>query len=136
MQDLQPCIDACTDCSAICWQTAAHCLEKGGEHAQAQHIRLLLDCAAICRTSAEFMLRGSDLHDQTCAVCAEICDRCAESCEAMADRDQQMMACAEACRRCAEMCRRMAGETRVTLPSYSGRRLVDDSPQDASSGGA
>ena len=31
---------------------------------------VLLDCAEICQTSANFMLRGSPLHTNTCAACA------------------------------------------------------------------
>jgi hypothetical protein len=68
----------------------------------------LLDCASICHTSADFMLRGSDLHRPTCGVCAEVCQRCAESCERMAE-DELDRRCAEVCRRCAESCRQMAG---------------------------
>jgi len=80
----------------------------GGKHAEASHIQLLLACAEICQTSANFMLLGSDLHARTCGVCAEVCEQCATSCEQMGN-DAQMQACAEACRRCAESCQRMAG---------------------------
>jgi hypothetical protein len=104
--ELHECIDRCTDCHHLCVETVMHCLQKGGRHADPQHIRLLLDCAEICRTSADFMLRESDLHSMTCGVCAEVCARCAESCERLAD-DEQMKRCAEACRRCEESCRRM-----------------------------
>ena len=51
-------------------------LQQGGKHAEAQHIRTLLACAEICRTSADFMLLGTDLHKHTCGACAEVCDRC------------------------------------------------------------
>jgi len=66
-----------------------------------------IDCAQICGTSADYMLRGSHLHTQTCATCAEVCRACAESCERMGD-DSVMRRCAETCRRCAESCGRMA----------------------------
>jgi hypothetical protein len=105
--EMEQCIDNCTQCHAICIETAAHCLSKGGMHSAPDHIRLLQDCAQICATSADFMLRGSDLHGRTCAVCADVCTRCAESCERMAD-DEAMRGCAEMCRMCAESCRRMA----------------------------
>ncbi len=78
----------------------------GGQHAEARHITTLLDCAEICQTSANFMLRGSELHTRTCAVCADVCQRCAEESDRMGN-DVQMRACAEACRHCAESCRRM-----------------------------
>jgi hypothetical protein len=84
-----------------------HCLQQGGEHAEAGHLRLLLDCAEICQASANFMLRGSPFHVRTCAACSEICQACAEDCEQMGG-DERMRACAEACRRCAESCAKMA----------------------------
>lgn len=105
--EMRRCIENCSDCHNICVETSAHCLEIGGRHAEAAHVRLLLDCAEICLTSANFMLRGSELHGRTCAVCAEVCERCATSCETFGD-DPLMKQCAEICRRCAESCRKMA----------------------------
>lgn len=107
-QEMQRCIEECTSCHDVCLQTVSYCLDQGGKHAQAQHVRLLLDCSQICGTSADFMLRGSSLHTKTCVVCAEVCAQCAQSCEQFGN-DAQMQACAEACRRCADSCRRMAG---------------------------
>ncbi|HEX6980284.1 MAG TPA: four-helix bundle copper-binding protein [Alphaproteobacteria bacterium] len=108
--DIQRCIEDCLDCFRICTETIAHCLQKGGRHAEANHIRLLQDCADICETAATFMMRRSDLHVRTCAVCAETCLRCAEDCDRLAD-DEQMRRCAEVCRRCAESCRQMSMAT-------------------------
>src|SRR5262249_12424204 len=106
--EIQRCINECLNCHSICLSTVTYCLQQGGKHAEAQHIQLLLACAEIYRTSADFMLLGTDLHTRTCAVCAEVCEQCAESCEQMGN-DAQMQACAQACRRCAESCRQMAG---------------------------
>lgn len=107
-QMMDECIQTCIECYRTCLETANYCLEKGGRHAEASHIRMLLACADICQTSANFMLLGSELHARTCAVCAEVCQRCAESCEQFGD-DEQMRRCAEICRRCAQSCRQMAG---------------------------
>lgn len=106
--EMLQCINNCMDCHAVCVQTIAHCLQLGGRHAEASHIRILQDCAQICATSADFMIRGSPFHSRTCGVCAEICETCAQSCERMAQGDAQMQACVDACRRCADSCRRMA----------------------------
>jgi hypothetical protein len=102
------CIVRCSDCHRACTETLMYCLQQGGQHSESNHIRLLIDCAQICQTSADFMLRGSDLHHFTCGACAEVCQRCFEDCAAMSD-DNRMAACAEECRRCAESCRQMAG---------------------------
>ena len=102
------CIELCLDCHKACVQTLPYCLQTGGHHAEANHIRLMMDCAEICQTSANFMLRGSDLHEHTCAACAAVCERCAVDCERMSDGDSRMAACAEMCQRCADACRQMS----------------------------
>lgn len=98
----------CLDCHGTCVATITHCLERGGKHADAAHIRIMMDCAQICLTCADFMLRGSDHAHHLCKECAEICRACEASCRAMADGGAQEMACAEACKACAESCSSMA----------------------------
>lgn len=100
-----------TDCHDICLQTLSHCLDRGGDHAQTEHITLLLDCVEICQTAANFMLRNSAMHSRVCAVCAEVCDRCAEDCERLAAGDDMMQQCARICRSCADACREMSRHT-------------------------
>ena len=103
--DIQACIEECHRCATICIADALfHCLAKGGAHIERGHFTLMLDCANMCRTAAEFMARGSERHRDTCRLCAEICRACAESCESLDGMEE----CAEACRRCAESCERMA----------------------------
>jgi hypothetical protein len=83
-----------------------HCLSLGGKHAAPDHIRTLIDCAQICATSADFMVRESPLHAHTCRACADVCAPCAASCEQLGGAE--MNQCAEECRRCAAACREMA----------------------------
>jgi hypothetical protein len=104
--DMRKCIEACQSCHEICLETVEHCLTQGGKHAAPDHIRTLMDCAQICETSADFMIRGSDLHSHTCHACAAICEQCAVSCEQLPG--PEMKACAEECRRCADECRAMS----------------------------
>ena len=106
-ESMQACIDACTSCHQTCLHTLRHCLAKGGKHVDASHITLLLDCAQICATSADFMTRHSEQHKATCRACADVCRACAASCEAVAD-DDMMKQCAEECRRCADSCATMS----------------------------
>jgi hypothetical protein len=102
---LQDCIAACSHCHQVCLQTAMnHCLEAGGKHVEAAHFRLILNCAEICQTSANFQLSSSAFHHRVCEVCAEICEACALSCEEIGG----MEACVKSCRACAESCRQMA----------------------------
>ena len=103
------CIQNCQDCHRACLQTLTYCMKQGGRHAGPDHLRLLMDCADICLTSAAFMIRASDLHAHTCAACAAVCERCADDCAEMSD-DLRMKALADTCRHCAESCAAMAGE--------------------------
>ena len=111
--EMENCIRNCLECHRICLATVAHCLQMGGRHAEPSHVRLLMDCAQICLTSADFMIRGSHLHGRTCAVCAEVCEACAQDCERVDGDDPMMRQCIEICRRCAESCRQMATRARA-----------------------
>lgn len=104
---MKQCIQNCTNCHNICVETISHCVKMGGKHVEEAHLKSLQDCADTCRTSADFMLRGSVLYMQACGLCAEACSRCATSCETFGE-DAVMKACAEECRRCAESCREMS----------------------------
>ncbi len=106
-EQMQRCIEACMSCFSVCEQTLAHCLKKGGRHASPERVKLLLDCAESCRMSVSMLSRESTYHLQQCALCAQVCKACEESCEEFGD-DAQMKACADACRTCADACRRMS----------------------------
>jgi len=102
---MQTCIEACTRCYQVCLQTAMnHCLKIGGKHVEADHFRLMMNCAEICQTSANFQLSSSKFSYRLCEVCAEVCEACVESCEKIGGMDE----CVEACEKCAESCREMA----------------------------
>lgn len=104
--NMRAAVEVANRCRDVCLGTAVnYCLDKGGDHAQQAHIRLMLDCAEICGTASSFMLVDSPYHRDLCAVCSEICSACAEDCEHM----EGMEACVQACRDCAESCRQMAG---------------------------
>ncbi|MBX6742299.1 MAG: four-helix bundle copper-binding protein [Acetobacteraceae bacterium] len=109
MQNLSPeiraCIEECLRCHSVCLGMAMnHCLQQGGKHVEPQHFKLMMACAEICQTAANFMLIGTSHHKHTCAECAEICEECARSCEQVGGMGE----CVQACRRCAESCRKMA----------------------------
>jgi hypothetical protein len=105
-KDVEQCVQNCEECHQACVELLTYCVEKGNKHTDPEHIRILRDCAEICQTSANFMLRGSKLHSLVCNVCAEICRRCAESCQKFSD-DDTMRKCADMCRKCAETCQKM-----------------------------
>lgn len=105
-EGMNRCIENCQFCHRVCLsEMVNHCLEAGGSHLAPRHLKLMMDCAQICQTSADFMIRSSAFHASLCGICAQICDECAKSCMEVGDMDT----CAEACRQCAESCRQMSG---------------------------
>src|SRR5438445_304986 len=99
---MENCIQLCWECRDTCQDTLYnHILERGGEHMDAENIRLLTDCIQACQTAADFMRRNSTLHSSECAACADVCEACAKSCEAMGKEHTPIQRCADICRRCA-----------------------------------
>ena len=109
-EEMKKCIQLCRDCHAICTQTIAHCLKLGGRHATLDHIRLMVDCAQMCATSADYMVRESPFHDRICRLCSELCKECGKDCQQVAGDDQMVKECIEMCRKCAASCERMASK--------------------------
>lgn len=107
IQLLDGCIDDCLSCHISCLTHAAgRGLELGGRHVDPEHFRLMLDCAEICQTAANFMMRSSRNYRNICLICAKICKACAASCQDVGG----MQECVEACWRCAASCDDMAAE--------------------------
>ncbi|MDX2073443.1 MAG: four-helix bundle copper-binding protein [Alphaproteobacteria bacterium] len=100
---MQHCWEARHECQSVLFN---HCIEVGGAHVAAEHVRIIADCIQACQTAADFMVRGSQFSASECATCAEICEACAESCARI--EGEEMKQCAEICRRCAESCRKMS----------------------------
>lgn len=99
---IEDCVRHLLRCHRACLGTAmAHCLETGGEHARPQHLRLMLDCAAICQTAADSLLRKSQFHTRLCDLAADVAETCAKECEALGGMED----CVTACRTCADACR-------------------------------
>ncbi|MBU0799871.1 MAG: four-helix bundle copper-binding protein [Alphaproteobacteria bacterium] len=111
--------EAMKDCTAVCWATRnvceqtlfRHCLEKGGDHVEADHVRLMMDCIDICQLAADAMVRNSPQHAVFCSACAEICEACAESCSQI--EGEEMKKCADECLKCAEYCHDMGAQKKA-----------------------
>jgi hypothetical protein len=105
-EEVQQCLKDSLECYRSCTETTIRCLSMDGRHAEPEHINLLMDCARICSTNADFIMRNSTYYPQTCGICADICDECGDNCDRF--DDDFMKECASVCRRCAESCREMA----------------------------
>lgn len=90
-------------CHNVCLSMAmTHCLEVGGEHSRPQHLRLMLDCAALCAATEDFLSRKSQFHNRVCALCAEVAETCAKDCERLGDMEDCVSACREVAAACME----------------------------------
>lgn len=100
-------IETLIDCAIECSHCAMACLDEDDVKMLKHCIKLDLDCAEICRTTASLLSRGSEHGEHLLKECVEICNACAEECE----KHSHM----EHCRRCAEECRLCAEECSVLI---------------------
>jgi hypothetical protein len=87
-----------------------------------EHLRLMLNCAELCHTAANFMLSRIGLHSIVCVACAEVCTACADSCEDVGDMDE----CVQACRRCAKECQSMGRQPMLGQDRAGVERSLSD----------
>jgi hypothetical protein len=104
----QACVEACVECSAICASCADACLAEDDVQQMVQCIRLNIDCADICETTARLFARPSprdaDALRLQLEACAAICRACGDECAQHAAHMEHCRICADSCRRCAEAC--------------------------------
>lgn len=65
-------------CANVGQKTLAYCLQHGGRHTDAVQYEAVIDCAEFCRTTLDFLVRGSEM-----ARCAEAYRRTADACREM-----------------------------------------------------
>jgi hypothetical protein len=106
-QAMRDCVDACNACRVQCLVNVAHGAESGGALAAAQHLQVLLDCAALCTAAVDLLARGSTRHRELCRLCADVCRACEASCRGMPESSTPAR-CAEVFRACAEACESVA----------------------------
>lgn len=120
-QFTQEAIRSTQDCEALCAQVIQHCLEVGGAHADASHLRLLQDCVDICEATRKIFQRRSPHFSELSFACASICEAAAAACERFIG-DAQMKACANQCRLSAIACRQLVSASTSTSYSEVGVR--------------
>lgn len=109
-------IDACVACEQACTACADACLGEQDLTALATCIRLDLDCADVCRTTAAVLTRhtGLDLAlmRSIAGTCIAACDACAAECTQHAEMHEHCRICADACQACARACEELVGSLR------------------------
>jgi hypothetical protein len=109
-------IDTIIMCSEACTSCADACLSEDMVSELTTCIRLNLDCAEICATTARVLTRqtGFDVNIARAQVeaCATACMACAAECAAHAGMHEHCRVCAEACNRCERACRELLAALR------------------------
>lgn len=113
MSAFMDCAKACDDCARICNLCAAHCTKMAvdGKKEHLATVRTCVDCASICKSASEIVIKSGPFSDLICTACADACKRCGDACEKHADHDPIMKQCAAECRRCEKACRMMMKHT-------------------------
>lgn len=108
---LAACLDACAGCELSCVSCADACLNEKNVDMLRRCIRLDLDCADVCGTTARLLARltsaDATLLRGQLEICAQACAACAVECERHAQHHEHCRICAEACRACEEACEQL-----------------------------
>lgn len=101
-------IDALNDCAQACTADADDDLSEPDVAEMVKCIRLCLDCADICTTTAAVTSRRTDYDPNVTGpllqACIAACKSCGDECELHAAIHVHCLVCAEACRRCQRAC--------------------------------
>lgn len=106
-------VKAAAECTYCCTTCADACLAEEDPAPMRACIRLNLDCADICQTTARLFARPGEQDRETLRAqleaCSTACRACAEECERhwTEMEMEHCRICAECCRACADACDRM-----------------------------
>jgi hypothetical protein len=115
---LSRCIDACVECQETCISCSDACLGERELSRLVTCIRLNLDCAAVCNTTASIVMRANkaghrQLIEAQLTTCIAFCRACASECERHASMHKHCDVCAKMCAKCAEACTELLSSMRM-----------------------
>ena len=109
VEALARCISECLACAQSCTACADAGLAEPDIDLLRRCIRLNLDCADLCATTALMLSRqlepDRELTRRLIELQAFSCQLCGDECERHAERHEHCRLCSQACRRCEEACR-------------------------------
>ncbi|HKB91286.1 MAG TPA: four-helix bundle copper-binding protein [Opitutaceae bacterium] len=113
-EDYSSALEALSACEQVCSDCADACLGETAHLAILRRcIRINLDCAEVCATTARLLSRHTEtasaiVHAQLHA-CVLACQICGDECEMHADIHNYCRICAETCRLCQKRCNYLLG---------------------------
>jgi hypothetical protein len=101
-------IDALTDCAQACTADADNDMSEPDVADLVKCMRLCMDCADICMTTARVTSRQTESDASVTRAlleaCIASCKSCGDECERMAMMHAHCQVCEQACRRCEQAC--------------------------------
>ena len=105
-------VETLNQCASVCTTCADACLAEEHVHDLIHCIRLNLDCADICGTTAAVLARPNEpdmnVLRSLLQTCQAICQSCGSECERHAQMHEHCRVCAESCRQCAQLCKELS----------------------------
>ena len=95
------------ECAIACDHCFSSCLQEEDVKMMTNCIRLNVECAQICRTTAALIAQEVSYIQEMAEVCSDVCAACARECEE--HEHEHCKVCAEVCRRCEEVCDEYGG---------------------------
>lgn len=96
-------------CAEACYECVNACLAAQDISSRKNCIKLLLECAKMCETTAFIMSMDGKFVKRQSALCAEVCDVCSQECALL--KEEHCQKCAQECRHCADACKEMLEKT-------------------------
>jgi Family of unknown function (DUF6158) len=103
-QMLADTIAALQDCAQACVACADACMSEPDAAALTGCVRLNLDCADVCATTARVLSRSGATSEALLDACGQTCRACAEECARHAGHHEHCRICAQACRVADQAC--------------------------------
>jgi hypothetical protein len=95
-------------CAIICNICADACLGEQNVQNLAECIRLNLDCAAVCNSTAAIISRqtnsSTDLIKAQLQACKTACKTCGDECQKHAQAHEHCKICSDVCHKCMQTC--------------------------------
>jgi hypothetical protein len=106
--DLAACIEVCFDCAQACTACADACLAEDMVAELRRCITSDLNCADLCLAAGRILSRQTSydaaLTRAALTACRDACRLCAEECERHAETHEHCRICGEIYRRCEQAC--------------------------------
>lgn len=126
--DLDGIIDDLMETYRLCQQSAAYCIDTGGNLATLERLKAFDDCAEINLALANFLLRASEHAPSVARICLDISTTCAEAIRDVEHSVGQLRAAYAACQRSRHACMEILGDEVPARPDARDEIVQESFP--------